>query len=792
MQGSLNKNTILPTRSIDPLIRRRLHISGRVQGVGFRPFVYRLAKKMEIGGSVWNDAAGVVVEAQGTARELDQFVAALRTDAPAAAAVREIIEKEIAPCPNEGRFEIQHSLLATTPTAEVTADLATCEACLAEIRDPANARRYRYALTNCTNCGPRFSIIRSIPYDRPRTTMAPFAMCQPCRDEYEDPADRRFHAQPTACRDCGPQLELLDPKGSPIAGEPIESAVRRLADGKIVAIKGIGGFHLAVRADDQAAVLRLRELKHRPAKPFAVMCPSLQAARRLVRLTPRGEKLIASSAAPIVLARRNPKAAVADAVAPGNHRLGVMLAYTPLHHLIFDEARKFGIESLVMTSGNDLDEPLAFANDDAIDRLGDLCDAILRHNRPIQRAVDDSVLIDTASAPIFVRRSRGFAPAPIVLPEACDATPGWAVGAELKCAVATYRNCQVILSQHLGNLTQSRTFDAFKRTISDLCELFGIVPHWIAHDLHPGYLSTQHARHLAEQQGLPLIAVQHHHAHAASVLAEHGLTGPALAVVCDGTGYGTDGSIWGGELLAVKLTDFRRIGRMRPMPLPGGDAAAKQPWRSALALLFLAHGRDFVKLPICRQLASDPQVQFVSQMLLTGTNCIQSSSTGRIFDAVAALLGLCRENRFDAEAPATLEAAAAQCKRLSHNLDDSYGLSVVEGLIEIDLSPLVRKIVRRAQLGVPADDLAMLFHEALAAAWESAVAKAAQSTGLNTIALSGGVFCNELFGDLLETRLQRRGLRVLRHRQIPPNDGGIAFGQAAVAAARISKGLYKP
>jgi hydrogenase maturation protein HypF len=358
--------------------------------------------------------------------------------------------------------------------------------------------------------------------------------------------------------------------------------------------------------------------------------------------------------------------------------------------------------------------------------------------------------------------------------------------------VATCRDRQVILSQHLGNLTQSRTFEAFTRAISDLSELFGIEPRWIAHDLHPGYLSTQHARHLAAQQGLPLIAVQHHHAHAAAVLAEHGLTGPALAVVCDGTGYGTDGSIWGGELLAVELTDFRRLGRLRPMPLPGGDAAAKQPWRSALALLFATHGRDFAELPICRQLAADPQIQFIREMLVSGTQCIQSSSTGRIFDAVAALLGLCRENRFDAEAPAALEAAAAQCNRLSHNLENSYELRDAEGLIEIDLSPLLRKIVRRAQQGVRADDLAMLFHESLASAWEAAVAKAAQSSGLNTVALSGGVFCNELFGDLLETRLQRRGLRVLRHRRIPPNDGSIAFGQAAVAAARLGKGPCKP
>lgn len=771
----------------EPVLRCRWHIVGRVQGVGFRPLVYRLAHKLQICGAVWNDAEGVIAEGQGTRGQLDEFIVALRAEAPAAAVIRQIIEQQI-PLHDDGeQFEIRHTSQTTTPTAEVAVDMAICPACLAEIRDTANHRRHGYALTNCTNCGPRFGIIRAIPYDRINTTMADFKMCPPCCREYEDPTDRRFHAQPTACRDCGPQLQLLDPHGRRIDEDPIRGAARRLLHGKIVAVKGIGGFHLAVRADDQPAVVRLRQLKHRPAKPFALMCASLNSVHQLIRLSPRGATLIASPAAPIILAPRAADAPIAPAVAPGQHRLGVMLAYTPLHHLIFDQLQRSGVDTLVMTSGNDIDEPLAFDDGDAVGRLGELCDAILLHDRPIQRAVDDSVIIDVRDISIFVRRARGYVPTPIALPPACDMAPGLAVGAELKCTVATCRGGQVILSQHLGNLTRARTFDAFKQAIADLCDLFSVAPRWIAHDLHPAYLSTQHARQLAAQWRVPLVGVQHHHAHAAAVLAEHGTTGPALAVVCDGTGFGIDGTIWGGELLVASLADFRRIGRLRPMLLPGGDACAKQPWRSALALLHMACGSEFSQLPIVRRLAEPEQLEFVRQMLRTRVSCVRSSSTGRLFDGVAALLNLCRENRFDAEAPMALEAAA-QSGHSSRVWEDAYQLKDVDGLIEIDLTPLVQKVARRAGDDGSTGDLAMLFHQTLAAAWTAAIAQAMRKTDLHTVALSGGVFCNELFADLLSRRLEVLGVQILRHRAIPPNDGGIAFGQAAVASARAKQG----
>ncbi len=768
--------------------RRRWHITGRVQGVGFRPFVFRTATRMQITGAVWNDAAGVVIEAQGTPERLREFSSALRSDAPAAAAIRGIVEEDISIHPRETAFQIRHSVSNALPDAEVTPDLATCGDCAAEIRDKTNRRRHRYPLTNCTNCGPRFSIIRAIPYDRANTTMTGFPMCGQCDREYEDPADRRFHAQPNACHQCGPQLDLIDHRGQQIQGDPIEAAARLLANGKIVAVKGAGGFHLAVRADDSAAVARLRQLKNRPAKPFALMSASLQSARRLIAPSSHGEELLASPAAPIVLAPRIVEARVAPAVAPASHRLGVMLPYTPLHHLIFDELHRFGIDVLVMTSGNDVDEPLVFDDDEAVGRLGNLCDAILRHNRPIQRAVDDSVLIDTAHEPIVVRRSRGYTPQPLPLMDMTDIAPGLAVGAEMKSTVGIFRDGQFILSQHLGNLTRTRTFDAFKRAISDLCALFAVRPNWIAHDLHPVYLSTEHAKRLAAEWDVPLIGVQHHHAHAAAVLVEHGLESPALAVICDGTGYGTDGTIWGGELLLARLDGFKRLARLRPILLPGGDAAAKHPWRSALALLHMTYGKDFTQIPVCAALADKAQVQFVSHMLVNQISCAVSSSTGRLFDGVAALLGLCRENRFDAEAPAALEAAAATTTGAAPMIENGFALHAAGDLTEIDLSHTLQKIVDGVVRHQPVEDLAMLFHVNLAAAWAAAVEQAMLQTGLTKVALSGGVFCNELFVDLLTRRLERLGAQVLRHRHVPPNDGGIAFGQTAVAAARLKSG----
>lgn len=773
-------------------LRRRWHVSGRVQGVGFRPLVFRLASEAHITGAVWNDAGGVVIEGQGTVQQLEGFAAALRQSSPVAAAVRAVVEETVSLCPDEKNFAITASETASEATAEAAADLAICAECVREIRDAGVARRYRYAFTNCTNCGPRFSIIRAIPYDRRNTTMAAFSMCGQCQEEYESITDRRFHAQPTACRQCGPSLKLVDRRGNAIAGDAIAGAATRLAAGKIVAVKGIGGYHLAARADNNEAVSRLRMLKHRPAKPFALMCGTVEQARKLVRLSDRGESLLRSAAAPIVLGERVAGGEIAAEVAPHSHRLGVMLPYTPLHQLLFDELQRIDVEVLVMTSGNDVDEPLIFQDEEAVQKLRGLCDAILLHNRPIERAVDDSVVIDARPEPILARRSRGYAPEPIDVKGTALVSPGLALGAEMKNTVAICRDGQAVLSQHLGNLTHTRTYAAFRRAIDDLCRLFTVSPRWIAHDLHPAYLSTHYARQLAAEWNVPLIGVQHHHAHAAAVLAEHGVDRPALAVVCDGTGFGPDGTIWGGEVLLADLSGFTRVARLRPIQLPGGDAAAKQPWRSALALLHRAFGDGFAELPVCSLLGDATQIEFVRGMLASGVSCVASSSTGRVFDGVAALLNICRENRFDAEAPAALEAAAAGAGETDLSGQALYTLHEAGGLIEIDLSPMVRAIALRTGGAAEAAEWAMRFHAAVAGAFSAAVSLAVHKCGIDTVALSGGAFCNELFGRLLGEALMRSGLRVLRHRAVPPNDGGIALGQIAVAASRMKQDINQP
>lgn len=760
--------------------RHRWHISGQVQGVGFRPFVFKLAQQHRLTGFVRNEVGRVVVEAQGPIAELRRFAEHLETQKPPLAVLEQVSCTVLPLCDGESGFQIMASLQRRGLQPEVTVDTALCPDCLTELLDPHD-RRFQHALINCTNCGPRYSIIRRVPYDRPNTTMAGFDMCAICRAEYIDPADRRFHAQPIACPDCGPQLSLLTPQGQLIDGDPIDVAVEQLAAGHILAIKGLGGFHLAVRADHHAGVLRLRELKKRDAKPFALMCANVPTAARLVELSDAAAVVLASPAAPIVLAARRHDAPIANAVAPHNHRLGVMLPYTPIHHLLFARGQ---FDVLVMTSGNISDEPLVIDNDEAVQRLGNLCDAILLHDRPIERCVDDSVVLDMGvAAPLPIRRARGYVPAAIAIPLAAPSM-GLCVGGELKNTVAAVREDRVILSQHLGDLTHAKGFESFKRAIDDLRDLFAIEPRWIAHDLHPMYLSTQHARELSRKLGVELIAVQHHHAHAAAVMAEHGVSEPVLAVVCDGTGFGTDGTIWGGELLLTSLASCHRLGRLKPLWLAGGDAAARDTRRCGLALLHAAFGDAFDEHPAAQRLMPDSQQrQVLCHMLRRRINCTASSGTGRLFDGFAALLDLCLRNDFEAQAALVLESTAAR----SVFVLDSVNLFTIGGadLLELDFSPLVREILAYIEQARPADQLAALFHDQLARGWEAIVVAAAQRTGLGTVALSGGVFCNQRFTEALTDRLERRGLRVLRHRLVPPNDGGLSFGQAAVASAML-------
>lgn len=772
------------TQQSELVHRWRWRIAGRVQGVGFRPFVYRIANAHSLTGFVLNDSAGVIVEAQGNPDDLHKVNDELHAAAPRLAVIQNSVIEDVPIVVGESGFIIRTSDASALPQAEIAPDLAICDQCTAELRDPSDIRRFGYGLVNCTACGPRFSIVCSIPYDRPNTTMAPFAMCTQCREEYEQPADRRFHAQPTACKTCGPIVELADTKGQPIAGDPIQHAAERLLAGQIIAIKGVGGFHLAARADDDTVIDRLRELKHRSHKPFALMVASTDKARRIIALSKHGERLIASPAAPIVLGRRCQNSTIAPAVAPGSHRLGVIVAYTPIHHLIFDALRG-QCPALVMTSANDSDEPLVFTNEEAVARLGTMCDAILWHHRPIQRPVDDSVVIDVEDRePLFLRRSRGYVPTPVKLPGHLQST-GICVGGELKSIAAVVRGKEVMLSQHLGDLENVRSYVNFKLAVDDLVKLFSIKPQWVAHDMHPTYLSTTYAKLLAQFFHVPTFAFQHHHAHAAAVLAEHGLSGPALAVICDGTGFGTDGKIWGGELLVVNLKTFKRLAHLRPMLLPGGDAASKQPWRCAMSLLRKAFGDTFADLPIISQIAPDQrQGAFVAEMLQKHVGCASSTAAGRLFDGIAAILSLATENHFEAQAPLALESAAAEfgdAPKLKRPLFEVHSGA-------IDFSPLVRDFVARLQHKASIPELAAIFHEQFAAAWEAVVMQAVEQTGLVCVGLSGGVMCNQIVDRLLTDRLTQQGLHVLRHRLVPPNDGGLALGQAALAAYRAAHG----
>ena len=780
------------------IIRRKWEIRGQVQGVGFRPFVYRLAMRHHLSGFVRNDSQGVTIEAQGRVDGVELFAQDLITHHPSLARFEAVNTHEIPLDGGGDRFVIFDSLGGTdtaVTTTSVTVDTVTCAECLTELLGPTD-RRFRHGLINCTNCGPRYSIIRRVPYDRPNTTMASFPMCVACEREYRDVDNRRFHAQPIACHDCGARVDLVDVRGRTISnGEPIREAAARLQRGQIVAVKGIGGFHLATRADDDKAVARLRELKLRDAKPFAVMCATVDQARRLVHLGDQASEAMASEAGPIVLAERRSEASIARRVAPGNHRLGVMLPATPIHHLLF-ASQQSGFGPLVMTSANTTDDPLVIDNQEAVDRLAGVCDAILWHDRMIARPVDDSVLIDMGQRePLPIRRSRGYVPSTLKMPIVAG-SDGLCVGGQLKCTITVVRDGLAVLSQHLGNLEHPLAFSNFQKTVGDLCDLLGTEPQWIAHDLHPAYLSTGYARQLAACRHIPLIGVQHHHAHAASLMAEHGRTEPMLAVVCDGVGYGDDAASWGGELLLADLAGFRRLARLRPMVLAGGDAAAKDIRRCGMALLYQAVGENFDHHPAAYRLVSDPgERRMLASMIKRGVCCVPSSSAGRLFDGVAALLGVCDHNSFESQAAMALESGASQVEtepRGDVSLFIIRDANTAQGVQEIDLSPLILQLLAWQGQGRPSAISAWVFHDQLAWAWEALVTAAAHRTGVRCVGLSGGVFCNELLTEILSRRLTRRGLRVLHHRVVPPNDGGLSLGQAAVAVARMHGTLKTP
>ena len=756
--------------------RRAFRVSGIVQGVGFRPFVYRLAVRLGLGGWVLNDSAGVGIEAEGTPEALDSFGEALRTEAPLAAAVTAVTYTETAAL-GEVSFRILPSPAGEPARTLVSPDLAVCADCRREILSETD-RRQGYAFTNCTNCGPRYSIIRGVPYDRPLTSMAAFRMCSACQREYDDPADRRFHAQPNACAACGPSYRLLA-EGAAADGNPLEKAREIIAAGGIVAIKGIGGYHLACDARSDEAVARLRRRKRREAKALAVMAGALETVRRLCAVSEEEERWLASPAAPIVLLQRRPDAedAVAPSVAPGNPCLGVMLPYAPIHLLLLAPD-----DLWVMTSANLSGEPIIYDDVAAERGLTEIADAILMHNREIVHRVDDSVLRMTAGGRQIVRRSRGFAPTPLALPSARDCTV-LAGGAELKNTFCLTRGAEAFLSEHIGDLMERSVLASYEATIAHYEQFFAVRPEVLAADLHPAYLSGQYLAARAAREGLPLVRVQHHHAHIAAVLAEHACHERVLGVALDGTGYGDDGASWGGEFMAANLADYERLAHFAYLPLPGGDRAAAEPWRLALWVLHGMYGAELAARAPRFAAALPAGWELLMQATAAGVNAPPTSSAGRLFDAAAALLDICRVNVYEGQAAIGLELCARRTRRAGVVLP--YRLNRASVPMTVDFLPVLCALADGAD-GLTAEERAgraLDFHVTMAAAVAEMLGVLAARTGLRTVALSGGVFQNAL---LMENLLTRLGdFRVLLPHLVPPNDGGIAYGQAAAALARM-------
>jgi hydrogenase maturation protein HypF len=832
-------------------MRLKVAVRGAVQGVGFRPFVHRLATEMALRGWVNNSAQGACLEVEGPPRDLEQFLLRLESEKPPRCFFQSLEASWLDPAGYEG-FAIRPSDPGGAKTALVLPDVATCPDCLRELFDP-NDRRYGYPFINCTNCGPRFSIIESLPYDRPNTTMRLFPMCPRCQAEYEDPANRRFHAQPNACPNCGPHLELWGPDGKPPAPpanspaqrsrEALAGAVAALREGKILAVKGIGGCHLIVAAHDDAAVRRLRERKHREEKPFALMFPSLESVRSACEVSPLEERLLRSPEAPIVLLRRHPGPGplrLSPALAPGNPNLGVMLPYAPLHHLLLGALGA----PVVATSGNLSDEPICIDEHEALQRLGGLADLFLVHNRPIARHVDDSIVRVMLGRELVLRRARGYAPLPVQLRSAKtaassgagvppanpalplqrqDAKTGspsaeepkcvLAVGAHLKNTVALSSGSQVFISQHIGDLETDQAFGAFQRVIADFERLYAVQPNLVAADAHPDYLSTKFAQALAKQNAPRYFTVQHHLAHVLACLAENELEPPALGVSWDGTGYGLDGSVWGGEFFLVGQTSCRRLAHLRQFRLPGGEQAVKEPRRAALGVLYEMFGDAAFAMENLAPLRAFSAVELAALkiMLARKLNSPLTSSAGRLFDAVAALLGLRQQVRFEGQAAMELEFAAGSVSVPNTSgaiesrpsdarpaRENSLPLPGGEGRREggrtsvglnserippeppplvLDWSPAIDSVLADLRRGVPISQISADFHNALA----RLVVSVARHAGQERVLLSGGCFQNRLLTERTVQRLRDEGFRPYWHQRVPPNDGGIALGQAVAA-----------
>jgi len=766
-----------------------------VQGIGFRPAVYRLASGLGLTGFVYNDTRGVTIEVQGSVERINKFAERLKTgkDLPVLADIKTIHLEDIETVQGDAGFVIRQSKTDGTVLSQVTADIAACTDCLREMQDK-NDFRYRYPFINCTNCGPRYSIVKTIPYDRPNTTMSVFKMCDKCATQYKDVGDRRFHAQPVACPVCGPKISLCDNTGGIIeqdSNKAITRTAKMLLAGKIVAIKGIGGFHLAVNALDNQAVLRLRQRKKRDAKPFAMMADSVEKIRRYAVVDELTERILKSPESPIVLVPKKADCGLAPAVAEGVNTFGFMLCYAPLHRLLFappprlasgDAGAGEGLDVLVMTSGNISDEPLICRNDEALEKLGRVTDAFLTHDRQIYRQVDDSIVHFIDGQPVLLRRARGYVPTPITTENNCEKDI-FAAGSDLKNTFCYVKANQVIVSEHIGDMEDASVYHHYVNSVKHLAGLFEVKPHVAVCDLHPGYLSSRYA---ASLDGVELIKVQHHWAHIASVLAEHGLDEKVIGLECDGTGYGTDGAIWGCECLIADLEDFERFGHLMYYPLAGGDLAVKEAIRPVLGLLSQAYDSEFELSKFGWLLEKiEPNVEkqkLILQQTQKQVNTVNTSSLGRVFDAVAAMAGLGGYNNFEAQLPMALEASTTQ------GLDECYDFEIIEDEGQLlDLRPMIRQIVTDIRQQTPVENISAKFHNGLAAGLLALAKKARKTTGLDKVALSGGVFCNRYLANRLIRLLKQDDFDVLFNRFVPSNDGGISLGQAAIAAKKISQ-----
>ncbi len=754
-------------------VRLKMTVRGAVQGVGFRPFIYRLAAELELNGWVNNTAHGVFIEVEGAREMLERFLLRVEREKPAISFIQSLESSFADPVGYVG-FEIRKSDGAEAKTALVLPDIATCPECLHEIFDPAN-RRFGYPFTNCTNCGPRYTIIESLPYDRPRTTMKKFTMCAECEREYGDPLNRRFHAQPNACPECGPQLQLWSEHGEVLAqrGDALQQAAEAIRQGRIVAVKGLGGFHLMADARNEDAVRRLRERKHREEKPFALMYPSVEAVLQDCEVAPMEERLLRSPESPIVLVRRRDAlSALAPSVAPGNPMLGVMVPYTPLHHLLM---RELGF-AVIATSGNLSDEPICTDERDAVERLRGIADLLLVHDRPILRHVDDSIVRVMAGREMVMRRARGFAPLPVMLEEEMPTLLG--VGAHQKNTVALSVGRQVFLSQHIGDLETEQANLAFERVVESLEDLYEVTPVVVACDLHPNYVSTEYANRISAQP----VRVQHHYAHVLGCMAENGIAAPVLGVAWDGSGWGPDGTVWGGEFLKIDEYGYSRAARLRPLRLAGSERAVREPRRCGLGLLVETMGEEVYAHPKLTPLQafSASELKIVATMLRQGLNSPWTSSAGRLFDGVASLIGLRQISRYEGQAAMELEWLAGKSDDRGR-YDFALTPAAAETPAELDWAPMVREILTEVARREKPETIARRFHNTLA---EMIAHIAAEYPGV-PVALSGGCFQNRLLTELTVARLEGAGIKVYWHQRVPPNDGGIALGQVVAAARQL-------